>query len=273
MKHNSSIGATPDLSLRVSIATLARVIFKHPNNGESMLALERKATLHETENGRVVQVKSQPFGGAIRILNVDAIYNLIGDFNFDSEQSRSEQDFRIFIRSSSWPLLREFCIQHLSRVDNSILESDPSRELIEEFHESLKINLQPEQYASKAAATVIENEAKPTENIRAKGIPTVRVYRIFETRIMDSVLTQVMMRESEDHSTEALRELAWRDFQNGGKGRANTVLALPLKQIVDFYLTTSPEERDFPIVFQENHLDETVSVVLEGITTPKYRRT
>src|SRR5512138_2014965 len=119
MKHNSSIGATPDLSLRVSIATLARVIFKHPTNGESMLALERKATLHETENGRIVQVKSQPFGGAIRILNVGAIYDLIGDFHFDSEQSRSEQDFRIFIGPSSWPVLREFCIQQLSRVDNS----------------------------------------------------------------------------------------------------------------------------------------------------------
>jgi hypothetical protein len=169
-------------------------------------------------------------------------------------------------------VLREFCIQQLSRVDNSILESDPSRELVEEFDDALKINLQPEQYVSQSVATVVEDEATPTENIRAKGIPTVRVYRIFETLITDSVLAQLMIRKSEDHSTQTLRDLAWRDFQNGGKGRANAVLALPLNQIVDFYLSTSAEERDFPVVFQENHLDETVSAILEGVTTPKYRR-
>ena len=73
MKYDPGIGATPDLSLRVSVATLVRVIFKHPNNGEWMLALERKATLYETEHEHVIEVKSQPFGGAIRILDVDAI--------------------------------------------------------------------------------------------------------------------------------------------------------------------------------------------------------
>ncbi len=85
MKHNPGIGATPDLSLRVSVATLARVVFKHPLTGELMLALERKATLHENK----IEVKSQPFGGAIRILDVDAIHDLIGDFHFDSKRSRT----------------------------------------------------------------------------------------------------------------------------------------------------------------------------------------
>ena len=66
MKHEPGIGATPDLSLRVSVATLVRVIFENPANGEWMLALERKATLQNTE----VEVKSHPFGGAIRILDV-----------------------------------------------------------------------------------------------------------------------------------------------------------------------------------------------------------
>ena len=36
--YDPGIGATPDLSLRVSVATLVRVVFKHPNNGEWMLA-------------------------------------------------------------------------------------------------------------------------------------------------------------------------------------------------------------------------------------------
>ena len=123
------IGATPDLSLRVSVATLVRVLFKNPNDGELMLALERKATLHETESGRMVKVKSQPFGGAIRIRDLMTLHDLIGDFHFDSERSRSEKDFRIFIRPSSWPAVREFCIERLNRVDDPILETDPRREL------------------------------------------------------------------------------------------------------------------------------------------------
>ena len=36
------IGATNELSLRVSVAMLVRVLFKNPRDGEWMLALERK---------------------------------------------------------------------------------------------------------------------------------------------------------------------------------------------------------------------------------------
>ena len=43
----NDIGATDELSLRVSVATLVRVLFEHPKNGDLMLALERKATLLE----------------------------------------------------------------------------------------------------------------------------------------------------------------------------------------------------------------------------------
>jgi len=71
---NTGIGTTNELSLRVSVAMLVRVIFKHPNNDELMLALERKATLRQTEHERIVEVKSQPFGGAkelVRILHVE----------------------------------------------------------------------------------------------------------------------------------------------------------------------------------------------------------
>src|SRR5258706_4547154 len=196
----SGVGATSELSLRVSVATMARVIFEHPVNGERMLALERKATLHETENEHIVEVKSQPFGGAIRILDLNTIHNLIGDFHFDSERSRSEQDFRLFIRPSDWSAIREFCIQHLSCVDDPILETDPARELVEEFADTLKINLQSEQYISKPIATIVENEATPTDNIHAQGIPTVRVYRIFEAHILESSLGQFMMTNSEEIS-------------------------------------------------------------------------
>jgi len=260
------VGATEELSLRVSIATLVRVIFKNPKDGNLMLALERKATLRESE----VEIKSQPFGGAIRILDLDSIYNLIGDFHFDSERSRSEQDFRLFIRPSSWSVLREFCIQHLSIVDDPILETDPARELVEEFADALKINLKPEQYVSKPVATFVEDEAAPTQNIHAKGVPTVRMYRIFEASITDASLAHAMLENSKSLSDQNLCELVGKDFQNGGKG--NALLALPLKYLTEYYLGMSPKDRNKPVLFETHRLDETVSAVLEGMNALKYQR-
>jgi hypothetical protein len=268
MNHNPGIGSTPDLSLRVSVATLVRVVFKHPINDDMMLALERQATLRENK----VEVKSQPFGGAIRILDLNAIHDLIGDFHFDSERSRTEQDFRLFIRPSSWSVLREFCIQRLSRDNDPILETDPKRELVEEFSDALMINLQPEQYASKPVATVVENEAAPTKNIHAEGVSTVRVYRIFEALIINSALAHTLLKNTESLSYKKICELALKDARNGGKGRANAVLALPLKGITNAYLALSPKQRNSPIYIEKNRLDETVPAVLDGITVQKYQR-
>jgi len=272
MNLNVGIGATRELSLRVSVATLARVVFENPTNGELMLALERQATLHQSENGHVIEVKSQPFGGAIRILDLNTVHDLIEDFHFESERSRSEQDFRIFIRPLDWSVVRDFCIQHFSRVDDPILETDPGRELTEEFADALKISLKPEQYISKPVATVVEDEPAPTENIHTKGYLTARVYRIFEAYISDSSLAHTMMTNSESLSYQDLCELALEDAQNGGKGRANAILTLPMKLISDVYLAMPPNERNAPVLFEKNRLDETVPVVLDGITVSKYQR-
>jgi len=268
MKFSPGIGPTDDLSLRVSVATLVSVIFKHPRNDRWTLALERKATLHKYK----VEVKSQPFGGAIRIVDMNAIYKLIGNFHFDSVDSQVEQDFRIFIRPSSWSLIREFCIQRFSQAKDSILEIDPSRELAEEFADALKINLQPEQYISKPVATVVENEATPTDNIHAKGMPTVRVYRIFEAVISDDALIHAVIKNSETISHDNLCTLALDDFQNGKEGWATAILTLPLKNLSDHYLAMSPKERNFPIMFEKNRLDETISLVLDNIKVPKYQK-
>jgi len=265
MKH---IGATPELSLRVSVATLARVLFRHPEDGEMMLALERKATLRNTD----VEVKSQPFGGAIRIKDISRLHDQIGDFHFDSERSRVEQDFRLFIRPSSWSAVREFCIEHFSLDDSPILETDPVRELTEEFYDALGISLKPEQYSSKPAATVVENDPMPTDNIHAEGVPTVRVYRIFEVTISDSGLIDTMLASSEMLSDNDLRDLAIKDAQIGGKGRANAILAVPMKQIRTVYSAMPPAECDTSILFEQHRLDTTITTVLDNITDPQYQR-
>jgi hypothetical protein len=257
------VGATEDLDLRVSVATLVRVLFKDPRDGDLMLALERKATVHKAESGAVVVVKSQPFGGAIRILDVNTMRGLIGDFHFDSEHSRSEQDFRIFIRASDWETVRESCVQHLNRIRDPILETDPARELTEEFADALNLSLKPDQYSHNPVAIVAGNAPVPTENIYAKGVPTARIYRIFEATISDTSLAFAMLTSSESHSDQDLCDLALRDAQEGGRGRANAILALPLKLVSDVYSAIPLEERNAPILFEKNRLDETVASVLD----------
>ena len=262
------IGETSELSLRVSVATLARVLFRHPKNDEMMLALERKATFR----GADVEVKSQPFGGAIHIKNISKLHDLIGDFHFDSEHSYVEQDFRLFIRPSSWSAVRDFIIEYFSLTDNPFLETGPVRELTEEFDDALRINLRPEQYSSKPVATVVENDPSPTDNIHAEGVPTVRVYRIFEVIISDPDLIDTMLANSEMLSNNDLRDLAIKDAQIGGKGRANAILAMPMKQIHAAYSATPPAERDTSILFEQHRLDKTVRAVLDNITHPQYQR-
>jgi hypothetical protein len=205
-------------------------------------------------------------------LDVDAIHDLIGDFHFDSERSRDEQDFRIFIQPSSWSMLREFCVQHISRVDDPVLETNPSRELTEEFYDTLKINLKPEQYTSKPVATVVEDEAAPTDNVHAKGFPTVRIYRIFEAHILESSLAQLMVANSDGIPHNELCELALADFQKEGKGRANAVLTLPFEPVIWAYEAISLTERNAPILFGKHYLDETVAAILDEVPVPKYKR-
>jgi hypothetical protein len=258
--------------LRVSVAALVRALFEYPKDGELMLALERKATLFESEHGHVVEVKTQPFGGAIRIHNMSALQDVVGDFHFDSEGSRAEQDFRIFIRPSDWEAVREFCLQHFSDADDSVLESDPKRELVEEFADALEIRLKPNQFIYKSVGTIVEDDPLPTENFHARGYHTVRIYGIFEARILDPSLVSAMIENSESWSDQTLREMAMQDARNGGSGRANAVLTLPLNEINAFYRAIPLEARNQPVFFQNHQLDETVTAVLEGVMVPKYRR-
>jgi hypothetical protein len=270
--YEIGVGPTAELSLRVSVATLVRVLFSNPNNNELMLALERKATLRRTLDGGAVRVKSQPFGGGIRILDLSAVQDVVDDFNFDSERSRGEQDFRIFIRSSAWSSLRDFCLDHIVLDDDLILETSPSRELVEEFAETLSVDLRSDQYVCSPVTTIVENRAISTDNIYVAATPTVRVYRIYEAVITDLFLTDAMLRRGNDLSYQGLCDLAIADALNGGRGKANTVLSLPWERLQGVYRAMLPAERDVPIVFEENRLDSTVAAIMDDIAVPRYQR-
>jgi hypothetical protein len=271
LRSTIDIGATNELSLRVSVATLLRVLFENPQDGKRMLALEHKATLLENEGGRFVDVKAQPFGGAIRIHDLKALQNFIGDFHFDSEESRSEKDFRIFIRPTDWRTVRQFCLDSFRQVNDSVLESDPRRELVEELHDALNMDFRADQFTYRSVGLVVENDPSPTENISARGCPTVRIYRIVECPLADTALINALLMNSNSQSNEILRELALEDERKGGNGWANAVLTISADEVKAFYLAMSPEDRDQPVLFQGHRLDETVAATLEDIHVPKYQ--
>jgi hypothetical protein len=255
-----------NLSLRVSVATLDRVIFPHPCDGTPVLALERKATL--LEDSGEVYVRAQPYGGVVRLLDADALRDLIGVFRFDNERSRSEQDFRILIRLSDWAAVRRFCLQHLQNTDDPVLETDPSRELIEEFAEGLQIDVRADQYTCRPVGFAVEDQPTPTDNIYSRGLATVRVYRIFEVRIVDAALGQALLSASERYHDAALQTLA----RNSARGRANTVLTLPLHLIRDFYLGVKPGERYATGHVADHLLDVSVLALFDDVAVPQLQR-
>jgi hypothetical protein len=267
---SSDVDPTTELSLRVSVATLDRVIFQRPTDGTLMLALERKATLiGDTDKGSVY-VRAQPFGGAVRILNLAALRELVNDFSFDSRRSESEQDFRLLIRPADWEIVKQFCIHHLQNPDDPVLESDPGRELVEEFAECLQVDLRPDQYVHQPVGFVIENNPIATGNVYGRGSPTVRIYRIFEVQLVDESLCRELVTTSERYSDVALQTLAMNDAQNSGRGRANSVLALPLNLILDFYRKISPEKRYSPGLVGGHQLDTGVLALLENVDAPQF---
>jgi len=259
------------LDLRVSVATLDRVVFPHPQDGTALLALERKASLLPKPEYAAC-VRAQPFGGGVRILNPNPLQSLVGPLHFDSDRSRSEQDFRILIPASAWEPVKQFCLQHLANPQDAYLEADPHRELLEEFAEVLDLHLEREQYTCRSRGFVIEDHPLPTTNTYARGQPTVRIYRIFEVQVIDERLCAAMLEASRQFSDQDLGRLALQDSQKGGRGRANAILALPLSQVRAAYLDIPPELRYRAITVAGHRLDDSVLAILEDLEVPQYQR-
>lgn len=265
------IGATAELSLRVSVATLTKVLFNHPEDDRTMLALERTATLRDIEGKQEVFLKAKPFGGGVRIKDLKMLQTFIGEFQFDSRRSLIEMDFRVHIRPQDWERVKAFCLRQFQE-ENGILESRPERELREEFEDALKIMISPDDYNMTPLGAVVEEDPVKTESVRASGTPTVRIYNVFEIRIIASRLVDAILKNSTSYSDEDLRALAWEDVHSGGMGRANGVLALPLDLLTSAYKTIPLKDRGGPIHIEGTQLDSNVLAVLEEIPTEKYLR-
>jgi hypothetical protein len=237
-----------------------------------MLALERIATLRQIEDRPQVAVIAQPLGGAVRLLDPLALKERIGNFHYDSEESRQEEDFRIQIHPASWETIKDICHRHFDGTQKWILDSSPQRELAEEFEDALHIKVVPDHYQLNSRRLLVEDIPTETSNVRVEKNPTVRVYFIFEAWMYDREIISMMLANSRECSDSDLEEAAWKDAQQGGKGRANAILVIGLHDLMSFYRTIPVDQRGDPICLEGHQLDESVTALLDDLDSPKYRR-
>jgi len=251
--------------LRVSVATYNQVVFAHPEHGTTLLALERKATALKDGS---VNVRAQPFGGGVKILDPRSLKDMLGEIEFDSERSQQDSDFRILIHPSHWAEVKQYCLRHLENPGDPELESMPDRELVEEFEETMGVVPTPGQYAVQPMGFVIEDAPVWTENWYARGFPTVRVYRTYSVQLLDADLCKTLLGISQHVSDDELGRRALKDRT----GRANSVIALPLNMVREAWLALPPEARYQKIRVDGHILDESVLAVLMDVDVPQYRR-
>lgn len=266
------VGATEELSLRVSVATLVRVLFDNPEDGRAMLALERTATLREIEGQHEVTVKAKPFGGAVRLTNPQTLKGLIGHFHYSNERSRQVNDFRILINPASWEKVKDLCQEHLHGTEEAILDSSPERELEEEFEDALHVRITPEQYHLEPRGLIVEDLPSETDNVQAEGRPKVRVYYLYEARIVATEIIAMMLANHRQYSDKDLQEIAWKDARQGERGRANAVLVLGLNDLKDIYRSIPSNKRGDPLSVEGHQLDGNVLAILEELDSSRYHR-
>ena len=165
-------------------------------------------------------------------------------------------------------------MHHLELADeeDSELESGPDRELIEEFMDTMNVRINPGHYTVEPLGFVIENKPVRSKNDYARGQLTVHLYRVFQVQITAPSLCKIMWSISQLYSDQDLGELARKDFEQGGHGRANTVLTLPLSKVTESYLALPPETRYAKIQVENHELDESVLAILKDVDVPQYQR-
>jgi hypothetical protein len=251
------VGPTEELSLRVSVAALVRVLFDSPEDKGAMLALERTATLREIDGRPQVTVRAKPFGGGVRLTDPHALRGMIGDFHYDSERSREEGDFRLQIRPACWEEVKKICRVHFQETEQRILDPSPQRELEEEFEDALHVRITPDQYRLKHLGMAVEDSPSETNSVRAAGRPTVRIYYVFEARIRTAEVILKMLANSGRYSDQDLQRMAWEDARRGGKGRANAVLAVGLDDVEEAF-----RGQNGPVRVGDHQLDGNVAAIL-----------
>jgi len=221
------------------------------------LALERRATRVNS----AISVQTQPFGGALRILDPAGFRTAAGGYAYDSVLSSEEQDLRILIPPAAWETVREFILSQMQSNQSEMIEANPCRELEEEFLESVGIQLLPEHYSYRPVGISIQDQPLPTKNRRLPGAPTVRIYRIFEVVLHDRGICEATLERGKRFTDDDLRALAELDAARGGKGRANSVLVMPLDEARDAYRAVLPQAAR-PFSIRDPVLESTLAMLI-----------
>lgn len=260
--YKPGVGPTKELSLRVSVSSLVRVLIKNPSDRRMMIVLERTATLLKDGSNTVVEVRAKPFGGAARILRTELFRELIGDFHFDSDRSFEERDFRIQIHPGSWEKIIELCMEYRHDKIEKLVEFGPARELSEEFSDSLHIKINPSDYDLTPSGLLIDDRLTATKNVNARGYPTKRIYFLFEALVKNREIIDMIMDRQGQSSDQVLRELAYDDARFGGRGRANDILVTYFDKLEEFCRIDKNAIQGFPFEYMGHQLDGNVPVIL-----------
>ncbi len=271
LDRGPGVGPTDALSLRVSVATLVRVVFGAAPDGTTLVALERTATVRRGRRRGEVTVVAKPFGGGATLTDPAALREAIGDFRFDSDRSRREQDFRLQVRPEAWERVKRICLDHLRPGEQSILDPSPHRELAEELLDSVGLAIRPEHYRLTPLGMRVLDAPRPSTSVRAPGRPTVRVYYVFEARWQASSIVRAMVKSSRETSDRDLSLSALRHAEEGGRGRANGVLVLGLDALRAAVLSTPEGDRGASLTLDGHRLAGNVPIILDDVELPGYR--
>jgi len=260
--ERAGVGATEELSLRVSTGVLTKTTFRHPETGESMLVLERKGVVEFSPNGSKEKLEAQPLGGASRLNDPNALLKLTGRFNFDSTESAQESDFRVQIRPRDWPRVKEFCVHHFMNPGTNVVEADPTRELSEELSDALGIAVSNDSYAAVNLGVVLRGGAI-TDRAGVSGQQTVRAFNVYHVELTDPALIQAVLDNSSSVSDSSILESAREKAKaNGKKGKASALTAIPLDAVVKAHSSTSAENRWSSIKIEGTTIADNVPAIL-----------
>ena len=82
----------------------------------------------------------------------------------------------------------------------------------------------------------------------------------------------MILANSRRYSDKDLQKMAWKDaWQQGGRGRANAILALVLDDLKNVYRSIPTDRRGGPIRVGRYQLDGNVLAILEEVDKPKYQ--
>ena len=98
----------------------------------------------------------------------------------------------------------------------------------------------------------------------------MRIYCVFSCSVVDPEVIAAMLSNNGQYSNRDLINMAWKDAQQGGKGRANAVLTLKLNCLKEAYNLVPIEKRSLPIQVEEHKISESVLALLDDVDQLKY---